>query len=72
MTKRSVTVSGHRTSVSLEGPFWLALSEIASARTMSVAALIADIDRRRRPGTSLSAALRLFALDWYRRKSIAK
>jgi predicted DNA-binding ribbon-helix-helix protein len=67
MSKRSVTIAGHRTSISLEPPFWDALAEIAVARGMSVAALVAEIDRSRPGDTNLSAALRIFALGWYRR-----
>ena len=67
MSKRSITVAGHRTSISLEAPFWEALAEIASSRGTSVAALVAAIDRDRPDDRNLSAALRMFALDWYRR-----
>ena len=66
MTKRSVTIAGHRTSVSIEDPFWRGLAEIAVARRSSVPALISAIDRERAAGTNLSTALRLFVLDWYR------
>ena len=45
VSKRSVTIAGHRTSISLEPPFWEALAEIAAGRGMSVAALVAEIDR---------------------------
>ena len=69
MRKRSITIAGHRTSISLEAPFWQALSEIAGERSQSVAALVAEIDRDRPDDTNLSAALRLFALEWYRRKA---
>lgn len=67
MSKRSITIAGHRTSISLEAPFWEALGEIAASRNTSVAALVAEIDRGRSDDTNLSAALRMFALDWYRR-----
>ncbi len=67
MSKRSITIAGHRTSISLEAPFWDALGEIATSQGKSVAALVAEIDRRRADDTNLSAALRMFALDWYRR-----
>ncbi len=72
MTKRSITVAGHRTSVSLEEPFWQALSEVATERKTSVAALIATIDRDRSPATNLSAAVRLFVLDWYRDRAASR
>lgn len=68
MTKRSITVAGHRTSISLEAPFHDALEEIARARGTSVAALVAEIDRGR-PQSNLSSAIRLFVLDWYRSAS---
>ncbi len=58
--KRSVTVAGHRTSVSLEAEFWQALTEIARARGRSINQLIAEIDRTRTG--NLSSAIRVFVL----------
>ena len=69
MTKRSLTVAGHRTSISLEDPFWQGLAEIATARRSSIAALVASLDRNRSAGTNLSAAIRVFVLDWYRKQA---
>ena len=69
MNKRSITIAGHRTSISLEAPFWEALAEIAGARDTSVASLVADIDRDRPDDTNLSAALRVFALTYYRQQA---
>jgi predicted DNA-binding ribbon-helix-helix protein len=69
MAKRSLTVAGHRTSISLEEPFWEALAEMADARKSSVAAVVASIDRTRAEGTNLSAAVRVAVLGWYRRKA---
>jgi predicted DNA-binding ribbon-helix-helix protein len=69
MTKRSLTVAGHRTSISLEQPFWDALAEMAAARKTSLAAVVAQIDRTRPEDTNLSAAVRIAALNWYRRKA---
>ncbi len=66
MTKRSLTIAGHRTSISLEAPFWDALAEIAAARRLSIAALVSEIDRGRSPDVNLSAAIRVAVLDWYR------
>jgi predicted DNA-binding ribbon-helix-helix protein len=63
--KRSFTIGGHRTSISLEGPFWEALKEAASRKRMPLSRLIAQIDERR--GTSgLSSAVRVWLLDYYR------
>lgn len=64
--KRSLTLSGHRTSVSLEEPFWRAFREIAAARGMALNALAAEIDRERDLDTGLATAIRLFVLEDYR------
>lgn len=63
--KRSLTIAGHRTSVSLEGPFWDGLKQIAAARGCTVSSLIAEVDSRRAQ-TNLSSALRLHVLAYYR------
>ena len=69
MAKRSLTVAGHRTSISLEDPFWEGLAVIAASRRQSVAALVASIDRGRPADINLSAAIRLAVLDWYRKQA---
>jgi predicted DNA-binding ribbon-helix-helix protein len=66
MDKRSITVAGHRTSISLEEPFWQALSDIAAVKRMSLAGVVVEIDRERPAGVNLSSAVRLFVLDWFR------
>jgi predicted DNA-binding ribbon-helix-helix protein len=66
MSKRSISIAGHRTSISLEQPFWQALAEVAAARGTSIAAIVAEIDRNRADDINLSAAIRVFALGWYR------
>ena len=65
-TKRSVMIAGHRTSVSLEMPFWEALREIAAARGQSVQVLIGEIDEAR-GAQNLSSAIRVFVLAEVRR-----
>lgn len=65
--KRSITLSGHRTSVSLEQEFWDALNDIARAGGQPLARLIDDIDKRQERGNNLSSALRLFVLAHYRK-----
>jgi predicted DNA-binding ribbon-helix-helix protein len=60
--KRSITVAGHRTSISLEAEFWTALAEAATVRGLAVAALVAQIDEGR-GGRNLSSALRVFLLN---------
>ena len=62
MKKRSVTIAGHRTSVSVEEPFWQVLQEIAGRDGISVASLIAAIDQRRAPEDNLSSAIRVEVL----------
>lgn len=68
VTKRSVMIAGHRTSVSLETPFWEALRDIAAARERSVPALIGTIDEGRGE-QNLSSAIRVFVLAAVRDKS---
>ena len=58
--KRSVTVAGHRTSVSLEEAYWGFLRRIAVARGQSISELVTEIDRQRRG--NLSSAIRVFVL----------
>lgn len=60
--KRSLTLSGHRTSVSLEAAFWEAFRRIATERGQSVNALAAEIDAAREPPGSLASAIRVFVL----------
>ena len=60
MQKYSVSIKGHRTSISLEAPFWDELTRIAQQRNIAVASLVADIDKQRSGG--LSSAIRLFIL----------
>ena len=63
IVKRSITIRGHRTSISIEELFWTQLQAIAEARSQSIAALVAGIDSSREPGSNLSSAVRLFVLD---------
>lgn len=58
--KRSVTLAGHRTSLSLEHEFWQALKAAARADGLSLNALIARIDRER--SGNLSSAVRVYLL----------
>lgn len=63
VVKRSVTIRGHRTSFSLEQPFFDALTQIAERRGLSLAALVAEVDGSRPKGANLSSALRVFVLE---------
>jgi len=63
LAKRSFSLAGHRTSVALEPAFWEVLEEVARARRMSLAALVAEVDAARAPGAApLASTLRLFVL----------
>jgi len=72
MRKRSVTIDGHRTSVSLEDGFWAELAAIARARGLSLNALIAEIDHARPAPGNLSSTLRLHVLDELRKRTISR
>jgi predicted DNA-binding ribbon-helix-helix protein len=65
VVKRSIVIAGHKTSVSLEDPFWQGLREIAGGRNMTLSEVVASIDTDRHEG-NLSSAIRLFVLDYYR------
>lgn len=67
--KRSLTLRGHRTSVSLEDDFWRAFQEIAAERKQAVNALAAEIDETRGGDMGLASALRLFILRYYRERA---
>jgi len=64
ITKHSVKIAGHATSVSLEEEFWEDLRQIAAKRGISLASLIASVDERR--AGNLSSGLRLLVLEAYR------
>ena len=65
-TKRSLTIAGHRTSVSLENEFWEALNDVATEMDITLPALVSRIDAQREK-TGLSSAIRVYLLDYYRR-----
>lgn len=65
--KHSLTLHGHRTSVSLETEFWDAFREIAAERGLALNALAAEIDAARRGEEGLASAIRVFCLNHYRR-----
>jgi len=60
--KRSVTLQGHRTSVSLEEAFWQEFRRIATARGQSINELAAEIDAARGLDSGLASAIRVFVL----------
>jgi predicted DNA-binding ribbon-helix-helix protein len=64
VVKRSIVITGHKTSVSLEDAFWQGLKEIAAGRNMTLSDLVSAIDTEREHG-NLSSAIRLFVLSFY-------
>lgn len=61
--KRSLTLHGHRTSVSLEDPFWTEFRRIAAARGLSINELAALVDAERGLESGLASAIRVFVLN---------
>jgi predicted DNA-binding ribbon-helix-helix protein len=70
MKKRSVKISGHATSVSLEEPFWDALKKLSDEEKTSLNNLIDKIDKAR-AGGNLSSALRLYVLSDLQKRLLA-
>ena len=66
--KRSFTIAGHRTSISLETEFWDALKAAALAERVSIAKLIARVDKSR-GGSGLSSAVRVWVLEHFRERA---
>ena len=62
LEKRSLSLSGHRTSLALEPDFWEALVALAAGEGLTLAALVTRIDATRAPEQKLASALRVFAL----------
>ena len=60
--KRSLTLKGHRTSVSLEDEFWAEFRRIAAAQNRPINDLCAEIDANRGTDLGLASAIRLFVL----------
>ncbi len=68
IVKRSITIDGHKTSVSLEDAFWSDLREIARAQRATLSKLVAGIDDTRQPNNR-SSALRVFILEHFRNRN---
>ena len=66
IVKRSVILHRHKTSISLEDPFWNELKKIAREHRMTLSELVATIDGARGQG-NLSSAIRLFVLNHFRK-----
>ena len=64
--KHSLTLRGHRTSVSLEAEFWQAFRAIAAERGLTINQLAAEVDEARQGDVGLASAIRVFVLNRYR------
>jgi len=65
VVKRSIVISGRKTSVSLEEPFWSGMKEISQELSVTLSELVGAIDTDRRQD-NLSSAIRLFVLDYFK------
>ena len=70
MSKRSIVIAGHKTSVSLEDGFWKGLKEIARGQALTLSEVVTKINLER-AHSNLSSAIRLFVLDHYRSRIAA-
>lgn len=70
LEKRSVSLSGHRTSVALEPEFWAALGALAEKRGVTVAALVGTVDETRQASQALASALRVFVLKEVKKEAL--
>jgi predicted DNA-binding ribbon-helix-helix protein len=63
LSKRSLLLAGHSTSLALEPPFWTVLEQMAAAKGVSLPAMLVEIDAMRGEA-SLASACRVRALRW--------
>src|SRR5947209_7401723 len=66
----NIVVGGHRTSVRLEPVMWDALHDIARRSRVTLHDLVTEIDRRR-TASSLTAAIRVYIVDFYRAAALS-
>jgi predicted DNA-binding ribbon-helix-helix protein len=63
--KRSITLAGHKTSVTVEDDFWQGMRLIARDESTTLISLVSRIDGARHKGTNLSSAIRVFVLNYF-------
>ena len=68
--KRSFSIAGHRTSISLEAAFWDAFRDLCHDDGIAMAAMLARIDRERGSASGLSSAVRIWVLQRYRAQKV--
>ena len=69
LISRNVTITGRRTSVRLEPEMWMALKEIAKREKCSIHDVCSLISLRKNENTSLTAAIRVFLMLYFRASS---
>jgi predicted DNA-binding ribbon-helix-helix protein len=69
IVKRTIIRNGHKSSVSLEDQFWDCVREIAKNRKLTASKLVEEIDRHRN-GDNLSSAIRVFVLEYYKKRHL--
>jgi predicted DNA-binding ribbon-helix-helix protein len=70
IVKRSIVIAGHKTSVSLEEPFWTCLREIAHTQQATMSTIVTEIEASRLNG-NLSSAIRTYVLNRVRDEEVA-
>ena len=63
MIKKSMSINGHKTSVSLEKEFWDDLNLIAKKKKVSLSKLVSDIDIENKKSQNLTSRLRVYCLS---------
>ncbi len=66
LVSRNVMIGRRRTSVRLEPEMWVALFDISVREDKSIHDICGYVDRVRKPETSLTAAIRVFVMSYYR------
>jgi predicted DNA-binding ribbon-helix-helix protein len=66
--KRDITINGHRSSVSLEEPFWESLKAIAAESDLTLMGIVDQIYRTRKTA-NLSSEIRQFVLAYYQERA---
>tara|TARA_A100001011_G_C14248505_1_gene816759 strand:+ start:1171 stop:1398 length:228 start_codon:yes stop_codon:yes gene_type:complete len=61
--KRSLNLNGHKTSVSIEDPFWNYFCGVARKKNLSLNSLASEIDLKRHPKVGLGTSIRVFCLE---------
>ncbi len=69
LVSRNVTINGKRTSVRLEPEMWMALNEISQREKCSSHDICSLVAVRKKENTSLTAAIRVFIMLYYRAAS---